>query len=282
VLRTLGETLRDQERYEAALAFFDRAIALPGGDPLALLARSFTLEILGRYAEAEAAADQSIAQRAGPAALLRKMECQLNFHGDLNEAIETLAKVPASSLLDDRAISLACQLWFWKRQPEKCLAVLSGATREFLQGSYWNGAPKGWLTGRVHQLGDRPAAAEAHFRTALKAIDKARDENPEDVDLIFWAARVHACLGEKLEAEKMLELARESTGAGAQKPSTMVAAIEIHLGRLEEALTMLEAMVKTTRGPALRVMLRYEPVFDPLRGNPRFGRLLEPPKDATR
>ena len=278
VLRTLGETLRAQGRFDDALTCFEQAAELPGGDPLALLARSFTLAELGRYADAEKAADESITHHPGPAALLRKMECQLDFRGDLAGAAETLAKVPASSLLDDRAVALACQLWFWKRQPEKCLAALGGATCEFLPGNYWNGAPRGWLTGRVHQLGDRLAAAEAHWRTALKTIDKAREEDPEEVDLIFWGARVHACLGEKAEAEKMLELARQLSNGTAVTPSTIVAAIEVLLGRTSEALALLESMTQAATGPLLRVTLRFDPVFDPLRGNPRFEKLLEEPK----
>lgn len=278
VLRTLGETLRAQGRFDEALASFEQAAELPGGDPLALLARSFTLAELGRFADAEKAADESISHHPGPAALLRKMECQLDFRGDLAGAAETLAKVPASSLLDDRAVALACQLWFWKRQPEKCLAALGGATCEFLPGNYWNGAPRGWLTGRVHQLGDRLAAAEAHWRTALKTIEKAREEDPEEVDLIFWGARVHACLGEKAEAEKMLELARQLSNGSAVAPSTIVAAIEVLLGRTTEALALLESMTQTATGPSLRVALRFDPVFDPLRGNPQFEKLLEEPK----
>ena len=277
VLRTLGETLRAQNRWEEALSCFDQAAGLPGGDPLALLAKSFTLEELGRFGEAEAAASESIAQRLGPAALLRKMECQLDFRGDLVGAAETLARVPASALLDDRAIALACQLWFWKRQPEKCLAVLSAASRDFLPGNFWNGAPRGWLPGRVHQLGNRPAAAEAHWRGALKVIEKALDEDPEETNLIFWSARLHACLAETAEAEKMLELARQLATGGLRITSPMLAAIEVLLGRPAQAVAHLETLVQTAVGPALRIALQHDPVFDPLRSNERFAALLIAP-----
>ncbi len=282
VLRTLGEALSDLKRDKEALAYFNQAAALAGGDPLALLGKSFTLERLGRHIEAESAVDQALVLRVGPAALLRKMECQLSFRGDLKGAAETLTKVPASSLLDDRAIALACQLWLWSDQADKCLGVLSAVSRDFLHGFYWSGAPKGWLMGRVHQLGGRPAAAESHWRTTLKTIGKAREEDPDGVGLIVWSAQVHASLGEKEEAEKMLGLAQQLSSVTAEKISTHGAAIWVMLGKHAEILPLLEVKLKTAGGPSLRVELRLDPAFDALRGNPRFEAMLAEPKRGAR
>ena len=280
VLRTLGDTLRDRKKYEEALTFYDRAAALPGGDPFALLAKSFALELLGRYDEAEVAVDGSLALRRGPAAMLRKVDCLLNFHGDLNGAekvLAVLARVQASALLDDRAVSLACQLWLWKRKPDNCLDVLNSVSREFLQGYYWAGAPKNWLLGKVHQLAGRPAAAEAQWQIALKAIEKARTENPDSVELIFWSANVHARLGDKAEAEKALDLGQQLSAGGTVKNAAHVAAIKLLLGRKDEALDLLETRLKTAAGPSLRMELRYDPAFDELRGSPRFEAMLGVP-----
>jgi tetratricopeptide (TPR) repeat protein len=278
VLRTLGDTLRDRKKYQEALGFYDRAAALSGGDPLALLAKSFTLELLGKCDEAEAAVDESLALRRGPAALLRKIDCRLNFHGDLDGAAKVLAQVPPSALLDDRAVSLACQLWLWKRKPDNCLDILNSISRDFLQGYYWAGAPKHWLLGKVHQLGGRPAAAEAQWQMALKAIDKARAENPDSVDLLFWSANVHARLGNKAEAEKTLDLAQQLCAGGIGKNAAHVAAIKLLLGRKSEALDLLESKLKTAAGPSLRIELRYDPAFDDLRGDPRFEAMLGAPR----
>ena len=271
VLRTLGDTLRDRRKYEEAVALYDRAAALPGGDHLALLAKSFALEFLGRYEEAEAAVDASLALRKGAAAaMLRKVDCRLNFHGDLEGAERVLARVPAIARLDDRAVSLACQLWLWKRKPDNCLDALNSVTRDFLQGYYWSGAPKHWLLGKVHQLAGRSAAAEAQWRLALKAIEKARTEAPDAVSLIFWSANVNARLGLKAEAQRDLDLALQLSAGGAGKNATHVAAIQLLLGRKREALDLLEAKLKTAAGPSLRNELRFDPAFDPLRGDPRF------------
>jgi tetratricopeptide (TPR) repeat protein len=270
VLRTLGDTLRDRRKYEEAVEFYDRAAGLPGGDHLALLAKSFALESLGRYEEAEAAVDASLALRKGAAATVRKVDCRLNFHGDLDGAERVLARVPATARLDDRAVSLACQLWLWKRKPDNCLDALNAVSRDFLQGYYWSGAPKHWLLGKVHQLAGRSAAAEAQWRLAMKAIEKARTEAPDAVDLIFWSANVKARLGLKAEAQRDLDLALQLSASGASKNTTHVAAIQLLLGRKREALDLLEAKLKTAAGPSLRNELRFDPAFDPLRGDPRF------------
>lgn len=281
VWRTLGETLRSQGRREEALACFDRSATLPGGDPLALLAKSFTLETLGRYDAAEKAADEALGLRQSAGALLRKMECQLNFRGDLAGATATLAKVPASSLLDDRAVALACQLWLWQQEADKCLAVLNTVSRDFLQGFYRSGAPKAWLLGRVHSVGGRPAAAEAHWRGALKTIEKAREKDPDEISLVFWSAHVHACLGEKAEAKKMLELALQLAPTAEEGNSTNVAVILVLLGEHDQAMSLLEAKLQTSVAPVLRVELRLAPAFDALRGHPRFAAMLvEPTKRA--
>lgn len=283
VWRTLGETVRSQGRPDEALAYFERSATLPGGDPLALLAKSFTLETLGRYEEAEQAVDQALSLRQSSGALLRKMECQLNFRGDLAGAAATLAKVPVSSLLDDRAVTLSCQLWLWQRDADKCLAVLNTVSRDFLQGFYRSGAPKAWLLGRVHAIGGRTAAAESHWRGALKTIDKAREKDPDEVSLVFWSAHVHACLGEKAEARKMLELAMELAPTAEEEHSTNVAVILVRLGEYDQAMALLESKLKTTVGPVLRVELRLAPAFDELRENPRFQAMLaEPKKNVAR
>lgn len=281
VLRILGATLRELGRIDEALACYDRSAAMPGGDPLAFLAKARALRSLGRHAEAEVAVSRSLAQRVGPAALLWKTDYLLNYHGDLDGAAATLAKVPASTLLDDRAIALACQLWLWKRQPDKCLAVLSAVSREFIQGYYWGGVPKGWLLGRVHQLGGRPAAAEAQWRAALRTVEKAREENPDSVDLIFWTAHLQASLGEKTKAEKTLDLALQLSGTSPERMTVSVAAIKVLLGRTDKVFAFLESELKTPAAPALRVELRLDPAFDPLRGNPRFEALLKEPAPDT-
>jgi tetratricopeptide (TPR) repeat protein len=270
MLRTLGDTLRDRKKYQEAMTFYDQAAALPGGDHLALLAKSFALELLGRYEEAEGAVDAALAVRRGSAAMLRKVDCRLNFHGDLEGAARMLARVPAAALLDDRAVSLACQLWLWKRTPDNSLDLLNSFNRDFLQGYYWAGAPKHWLLGKVHQLAGRPAAAEAHWRLAQKAIEKARADSPDAVDLIFWSANVHARLGDKAEAERELNLALQLAAGEAVNKATHIAAIKILLGRRDEALDLLETKLKTAAGPSLRNELRYDPAFDELRDNPRF------------
>ena len=160
--------------------------------------------------------------------------------------------------------------------------MLNTVSRDFLQGFYRSGAPKAWLLGRVHFFGGRTAAAESHWRSALKTIDRAREKDPDEVSLVFWRAHVHACLGEKTEARKMLELALQLSPAAERENSTNVAVILVLLGEHDKAMTLLESKLKTTVGPVLRVELRFAPAFDALRDNPRFqAMLVEPTKSAA-
>jgi hypothetical protein len=110
-------------------------------------------------------------------------------------------------------------------------------------------------------------------------VDKARAETPDAVELIFWSAHLQASLGEKARAEKTLDLALQLSGTTPEKMTVSVAAIKVLLGRTDKVFAFLESELKTPAGPTLRVELRLDPAFDPLRGNPRFEALLKEPEE---
>ncbi len=70
--------------------------------------------------------------------------------------------------------------------------------------------------------------------------------------------------------EHLLQLTRESRAR--YVPKTAVAAAQLRLGRYDQALDTLAKGVEE-KDPGL-IELKVEPVFDPLRSNPKFGALL--------
>src|SRR5439155_368960 len=84
VLRMMGLILGPMGRPDEALVYYGRAAALPGGDPKALLSRSQIFFGQQRYAEAEAAVNESLALRPTSSARLFKMRYVM-WRGELTE-----------------------------------------------------------------------------------------------------------------------------------------------------------------------------------------------------
>ena len=73
--------------------------------------------------------------------------------------------------------------------------------------------------------------------------------------------------GERAEAERILKQLRSR-----HEPAFLLATVEIGLDDQDAAFRDLEAALASPSGP--RVMLKVDPILDPLRGSPRFDALL--------
>ena len=284
VLRMLALVLNSAGRADEALVYYDRAAALPGGDSKALLNRASILFRKQRFAEAEAAVNESLALRPTASARIVKINFMVR-RGDLDAARTLLEAVPASALVDDRAAYIASYLWIWRREPEKALVVLRTATRDYFTDTWIGGVPKASVAGFAHQLAGRPDAAMAEWRSALRIIDQKLAAAPNDENLLFQRASLLASLGEKPEAMRVFKLFEQlSASLSNYYPEDRVwdaADFLVSLGQNDEALAKLESLVTRKpenpyASPASRVTnLRLSPRWDPLRSNPRFEAVIK-------
>jgi hypothetical protein len=81
----------------------------------------------------------------------------------------------------------------------------------------------------------------------------------------------HALAGQNAEARRILAELHQRREQGEYVPPTDFAAIYIGLGEREQALDWLERH-EADRGA--RIFLKVDPIFAPLRPEPRFRRLL--------
>ena len=269
VLRTLGNALRLTGKSEEALLWYTRAAALPGGDPLALFQRAMALEALGRNEEAAVTVDESLAQHPGAAAHILKVLFLLRW-GELDQARLTLDKVPAPFLLEDRGALAASMVFYRQRQWDRGLGALLAVPHDYFDDTYYRG-PKGLLTGDARFYAGRKIAAELDWRAALQLVNQRLAGTKDTALLHLRKAELHARLGEADEADRALRAFRELQGGGG---FLATARIELWLKRNEAALQSLQAYEFTRE---VRVMLRQDPEWDPLRGDPRFQALLVEP-----
>ena len=107
--------------------------------------------------------------------------------------------------------------------------------------------------------------------------------DPDNVDLLSHVALIDAALGRKEEALRegrraveLVPLAQEAMFGSYNNEGrikTNFAMICAWIGEADLALEQLEAVTKTPGGPSYGE-LRLNPMWDPLRGDPRFEKIV--------
>ncbi len=256
-----------------------RSNALSGGDPVALMMGAAQLQWWGRYAEIESALDQADAVAVTGRSHVLRVLVDLFWHGDTDRAVVSLEKWPLWMQREDRGAFVASQVWMWRREPDRAIAVLSPIARDAFFDTYYTG-PKAVLLALAHEMAGRPQAARAEWENAKRVATRMVAEQPSLKRALTLKAVAMAKLGETVEAEailRSLEQAGElrSEFWSSAHPSAL---LRVTLGRADEVATRLatESMVDMVAEsfPAPRAALQLNPVYDTVRATPAFQRLM--------
>lgn len=278
VVRTLGAALRNIGQLEQGLVYLDKAAALPGNDPITQYNRALTLNRMNRFVEAEAALDEALAVAPNYIHANRnKLALLLDFREDLPRAKAHLAKVPPAFFLDEQGAVTAYQIALYSKDATKCVEVLRH-TKAYLSTVPYNG-PKAFLTATAHRLAGNEEAAQTDFRAALRLVNERLAAEPNASRLLLNRAQILASLGEHATVELLLREISQRISTGDEYLHDDDLALLLMLSnRQEEALAALESHYgKPFPIYRSRMGLRYHPVWDPLRGDPRFEALLKVP-----
>jgi TolB-like protein/Tfp pilus assembly protein PilF/predicted Ser/Thr protein kinase len=139
-----------------------------------------------------------------------------------------------------------------------------------------------WL-GRVARLKGDAAAARAAFMRARTQLEEELRDHPDDISRLSHLGLIDAALGRKEEAlsegrraMELVAIAPEAIkGPYTNEGFTRMwfAMICAWAGERELALEQLEVLAKIPGGPSYG-RLRLDPVWDPLRGDPRFEQIV--------
>jgi TolB-like protein/class 3 adenylate cyclase/Flp pilus assembly protein TadD len=275
----LGFIDRRQGRWAESTKNLERAIEL---DPqnsgfLKQLADSYVY--LRHYADAERVLDRGIAvapkdsnMRAYRAAI------ELYWHADPHPLSSTIRAIIAE---DSREAKNIAQLWL---EVSLCERDFDGARRALaalpIAGCYddFIPFPRIWCEGVVAQMRDDKAAANAAFTTARNEAAKLIVDQPDYAEALCVLGMADAALGNKEDAiregRRAVELVPVSKNAieGALL-IRYLAVIYAWTGEKDRALKRLDEAAKIPSFLSYGELVLH-PRWDPLRGDPRFDKIV--------
>jgi tetratricopeptide (TPR) repeat protein len=139
---------------------------------------------------------------------------------------------------------------------------------------------RSWYEGLIARGRGRGDVAQAAFKDALAYVEANLTQSPDDAQRITMMALIEAALGRKEEAirdaNRAVQLLPRSRDAiDGPILATNLAVIFAQVGEREPALAQLAQLVNSPNGPTPG-LLRIEPEWDSLRGDPRFERMANP------
>jgi tetratricopeptide (TPR) repeat protein len=151
---------------------------------------------------------------------------------------------------------------------------------------YLNGELRFWL-GWAQEVDGDHAAAQETWRQAHRELEPFLKEQPENYELIEYLALTNKGLGDKTAAFSFVEKAMavvpiENDAADGPAPIEVLARVSAQMGEPDRAIAALQKLLSIPYSgplaenvPLTPALLRLDPMFHPLRNDPRFQKLCE-------
>jgi serine/threonine protein kinase/Tfp pilus assembly protein PilF len=283
----LGAVARREGNWDESVAYFEQGLALDPRNPELLDEAATTYAHLRQFPTALKLYDRALDIIPNDPKLMSFKARIYQAQGNLQKAAKILSQIDTQTLSEEGFRTKLVQLRLERNHDEAIRLLQTHLAQFHFPSEFDKGVAQVNLAFAQH-LGGDSAGAKVTAEQARITLERLCQSQPNNFRFARWLSQSYAALGNKDLALKEAERAIMLSASARDRWYALVgeenlAAIQTFFGVNNRAIATLTRLLQTPGAswvaggivPLTPALLRLDPVWDPLRGDPAFQKLCE-------